>query len=99
MQRYLFKELKKFVGQKILLIPGPRQVGKTTLSKTIFSNFDYYNYDRLSDRKKLTAEEWNREADLIIFDEIHKMKKWKQWLKGIYDTEAKRTFSLLEVQD
>jgi predicted AAA+ superfamily ATPase len=92
MQRYLYKELKKFVGKKILLISGPRQVGKTTLSKTLFKNFDYFNYDRLADRKKLIAEDWNREADLVIFDEIHKMKKWKQWLKGIYDTEIKTNF-------
>ena len=92
MERYLYKELKKYVGKKILLLSGPRQVGKTTLSKTIFTNFDYFNYDRSSDRKKLLAEEWNRDVDLIIFDEIHKMKKWKQWLKGIYDTEDKRNF-------
>lgn len=92
MQRYLFKELKKYVGKKILLISGPRQVGKTTLSRTLFPNYDYFNFDRLNDRKKLMAEEWNREADLIIFDELHKMKKWKQWLKGIYDTEAKKNF-------
>jgi predicted AAA+ superfamily ATPase len=92
MQRYLYKELKNHVGKKILLLSGPRQVGKTTLSKVIYKNFDYFNFDRLADRKKLQAEEWNREADLIIFDEIHKMKKWKQWLKGIYDTEIKKNF-------
>lgn len=92
MERYLYKELKKYVGKKILLLSGPRQVGKTTLSKAIVKNFDYFNFDRLADRKKLLAEEWNREADLIIFDEIHKMNKWKQWLKGIYDTEVKKNF-------
>lgn len=92
MKRYLYKELKQYVGKKILLLSGPRQVGKTTLSKVLFENFDYLNFDRLSDRKKIVAEEWNREADLIIFDEIHKMKKWKQWLKGIYDTEDKKNF-------
>ncbi|MDD4975517.1 MAG: ATP-binding protein [Bacteriovorax sp.] len=92
MQRYLYKELKKYVGKKILLLSGPRQVGKTTLSKVLFEHYDYFNFDRLSDKKKLLAEEWNRDADLIIFDEIHKMKKWKQWLKGIYDTESKKNF-------
>jgi predicted AAA+ superfamily ATPase len=92
MQRYLFKELKKYVGKKVILLSGPRQVGKTTLSKVLFENFDYFNFDRLSDRKKMIAEEWNRDADLIIFDEIHKMKKWKQWLKGIYDTEDMKKF-------
>lgn len=24
----------------------------------------------------------------MIFDELHKMKKWKSWIKGVYDTEA-----------
>lgn len=92
MQRYLHPELKHYIGKKIILLSGPRQVGKTTLSKQLFNNFDYYNFDRLTDRKKLLAEEWNRESDLIIFDEIHKMKKWKQWLKGIFDTEIKRNY-------
>ena len=27
-------------------------------------------------------------ADLLIFDELHKMGKWKSWIKGIYDTEG-----------
>lgn len=92
MKRYLTNELKKYAGKKILLVSGPRQVGKTTLSKDLFQNYEYLNFDRLIDKKKLLAEEWNRETDLIIFDEIHKMKKWKQWLKGIYDTEAKKNF-------
>lgn len=30
---------------------------------------------------------WDRKRKLIIFDELHKMSRWKQWLKGIYDTE------------
>ncbi|MFZ4715349.1 MAG: ATP-binding protein [Bacteriovoracaceae bacterium] len=92
MERYLYKEIKKYVGKKIILLSGPRQVGKTTLSKILYKNFDYFNFDRAIDRKRLLAEEWNREVDLIIFDEIHKMKKWKQWLKGIYDTEARKNF-------
>jgi hypothetical protein len=25
---------------------------------------------------------------LVIFDELHKMKNWKSWLKGIYDTRG-----------
>ncbi len=30
---------------------------------------------------------WDRAKPLVIFDELHKMKNWKSWLKGIYDTE------------
>ena len=25
---------------------------------------------------------------MVIFDEVHKMKKWKSWIKGIYDVEG-----------
>jgi len=26
-------------------------------------------------------------VDLLVFDELHKMKKWKNYLKGVYDTK------------
>ncbi len=48
----------------------------------------YLNYDATSDRRIIKAEEWNRDTKLVIFDELHKMKKWKSWIKGIYDTEG-----------
>ena len=25
---------------------------------------------------------WPRDAELVIFDELHKMKNWKSWIKG-----------------
>ncbi len=31
---------------------------------------------------------WDRKKSLIIFDELHKLKNWKAWIKGIYDTEG-----------
>lgn len=90
MDRYLLKEIQYTINKKLILISGPRQVGKTTLAKTIGSSLEYLNYDRLSDRKKILKEEWDREKDFLILDEIHKMKKWKLWLKGIYDTEENK---------
>jgi hypothetical protein len=36
----------------------------------------------------LLEKSWDRSKDLIIFDELHKLKNWKSWLKGIYDTEG-----------
>ncbi len=32
---------------------------------------------------------WDRTTSLVVFDELHKMKNWKSWLKGVYDTEKK----------
>jgi predicted AAA+ superfamily ATPase len=35
----------------------------------------------------LKERSWDRKKEVIIFDEIHKMKNWKSFLKGIYDVE------------
>ena len=75
---------------KIVILSGPRQVGKTTVSKNLMSQFQYLNYDSTKDRKVIAAESWNRETDLVIFDEIHKKKNWKSWIKGLFDVEGVR---------
>jgi uncharacterized protein len=72
----------------LVLLAGPRQAGKTTLSKQLGLRFAYLNFDSPADRKLLRAQLWDRTAELVIFDELHKMRKWKSWLKGIYDTEG-----------
>jgi len=89
MKRYLDSYLLKDLQKKIVILSGPRQVGKTTLSHSLNESFEYLNFDRMEDRKKIMGESWDRKKKLVIFDEIHKMKNWKRWLKGIYDTEKK----------
>ncbi len=64
---------------------GPRQVGKTTLSKSLSGDFAYYNYDIKKDVPVFLHQNWDYAKDLVIFDELHKMQKWKLWLKRIYD--------------
>lgn len=74
----------------MVLLAGPRQAGKTTLAKAIaqeFKSSTYLTYDRLEDRKIILAEGWLPSVELIILDEIHKMPKWKNYLKGVYDTK------------
>ena len=75
--RYIEKHITSDLNEKIVLLSGPKQVGKTTLSKQLNYKFDYYNFDSTSDRKIISDEEWDRDTDLLIFDELHKMKKWK----------------------
>jgi len=88
MKRYLEELILKDLEEKIVLLSGPRQVGKTTLSRQLTASHVYLNYDAASDRQVMRAREWDRDAELVIFDELHKMKKWKSWIKGIYDTEG-----------
>lgn len=88
MKRYLTKYIKKDLGKKIILLSGPRQSGKTTLAKMLNENHDYLNYDYVEHRLLLKEKSWDRNKNLLILDELHKMKNWKGFLKGIYDVEG-----------
>jgi len=90
MRRAIHDKLIEDLNSKLVLLSGPRQVGKTTLSQSIFKNYQYLNYDAVKDRKAIREQTWGRSADLVIFDELHKLKNWKRFLKGIVDTEGIR---------
>lgn len=89
MRRTLEKYIKADLPDKIVMLTGPRQTGKTTLSKMLSDSYDYFNFDHPEHRLDLHERSWDRSKELIIFDELHKMKRWKSWLKGVHDTEKK----------
>ncbi|MBL8027885.1 MAG: ATP-binding protein [Fibrobacteres bacterium] len=95
--RYLTKAIEElsFSDHKMAFLAGPRQCGKTTLSKMMLSDRGYGNYNNWDDtnfRRAWTKNpnsvipETNNKIPLIILDEIHKAKMWKRNLKGIFDT-------------
>ena len=88
MQRYLHSHIIEDLPRKIVLLTGPRQCGKTTLAKMLSDSYDYFNFDNPEHRTGLIERSWDRAKELVIFDELHKMKNWKSWLKGVYDTES-----------
>lgn len=91
MKRYCEPYIYQDLIKKMVFIGGPRQVGKTTLSKALchdkFANSVYFNWDNDEDRRAMLRKEWPENAALVIFDELHKYPRWKQWIKGVYDTK------------
>ncbi|MBF0407039.1 MAG: ATP-binding protein [Candidatus Riflebacteria bacterium] len=91
MERYLSSFVKKDLEKKMVFITGPRQVGKTFFSKQIGREYKrtvYLNQDDLSDSAIIRQRSWPLNTELIILDEIHKMKNWKTFLKGTFDTHC-----------
>jgi len=77
--------------RKMVLLSGPRQVGKTFMSRALVDAGDeYLNWDDPDHRRRIRRREWPDEAGLIILDEIHKWTSWRNFLKGTYDTQASR---------
>jgi predicted AAA+ superfamily ATPase len=88
MKRYLDDLVAADLGRKMVLLTGPRQVGKTTLCRHLMERFlpsQYLNWDVAADRAILLRQSWNPRANLLAMDEIHKMPDWKNWLKGVVD--------------
>lgn len=89
-KRYLEKHILEDLTGRMVFISGPRQVGKTTLARQLGSGafndkYQYLNWDNRGDRKEILNGSFGAENKLLIFDEIHKYKNWKNYLKGEYD--------------
>lgn len=88
MQRYLETAVRVDLGRKMVFLSGPRQVGKTTLARSLMADYpraQYLNWDVPNDRRILLEQAWSPRAGLVVLDEIHKMRDWKAYLKGAYD--------------
>jgi hypothetical protein len=88
MERYLAAPLKADLARKMVFVTGPRQVGKTHLAKSLMPAFVrplYLNYDVLGDSRIIATQTWPLTSDLLVFDEVHKMKQWKSFLKRVFD--------------
>ncbi len=81
--------------RQMVFVSGPRQVGKTTLCRGRSGLYlDWDNEDhrtvilagpgavaRLAGLESLTAQ-----APVITFDELHRYRRWRSFLKGFFDT-------------
>ena len=101
MQRLYQKIIEEHFAShdQMILLSGPRQVGKTTIAKNIMKRAKYHkylNWDNAFDREQILAGNNTITSNLpidaildvrpnIVLDEIHKYSHWKNFLKGFID--------------
>ena len=74
MKRYLDDRMLLDLQHKMVVLTGPRQVGKTTLARQLMALMgpaQYLNWDVPGDRAVLTRQRWAPGSRLLVLDEIH----------------------------
>ena len=88
--RYLRAQVEEDLARKMVFIGGPRQVGKTSLARSLLPSRDCeLNYDIPAHRQAILRQELPA-SDLWSFDEIHKYRGWRNYLKGLFDAQQGR---------
>ena len=99
MERYPIRHILDDLQKKMVFIGGPRQVGKTTLALSILQGDEnhpaYLNWDYFEDKKDILQGKLPSNQNLIILDEIHKYKEWRNLVKGLYDKRKSKTSFLI----
>src|SRR5574341_24356 len=92
LNRYLREAVADDLSQKMVMVGGPRQVGKTASALTFLgpgadeSHGGYLNWDDLEHRRRILSGEFPAKQRMVVLDEIHKFAGWRNLLKGYYDT-------------
>lgn len=98
-ERYLHSSIRADLARKMVFIGGPRQVGKTTLARFVgekeYPAYTLLNWDSKEGKKRILSEQFGSDSTLVIFDELHKYTKWKNYIKGVFDTRGDRLHMLV----
>lgn len=99
MNRYLIHQIESDLKRKMVFVGGPRQVGKTTLALSILDGEEthpaYFNWDYFEDQRDILQRKFPSNQPLFVLDEIHKYKKWRNLVKGLYDKRKTSTSFLI----
>jgi predicted AAA+ superfamily ATPase len=84
--RTITSKISEDLKEKMVLIGGPRQVGKTTLAKQFLTRDEqYFSWDDLEQRALLKKHQIDPSLNTVVLDEIHKYARWRTLLKALYD--------------
>ncbi len=89
LERYNESVIRSDLTEKMVFVTGPRQIGKTTLAKSLIPDPGYLSWD-IPEQRELILRREIPAVDAIVLDEIHKYRSWRQYLKGLYDQHGAR---------
>lgn len=97
-KRYLEQQIQTVLNsKKMVFVGGPRQVGKTTMCFNFLSSNaneqhpGYLNWDNPEVARSILQMRLPFDESTLVFDEIHKYARWRNLIKGIYDTNKSKT--------
>ncbi len=98
--RYLRAPVEDDLRRKMVFLGGPRQVGKTTLALSLLGasgkrHPGYLSWDDPRVRPDLLRGRLPGSQKLLVLDEIHKYPRWRDLVKGFFDTEGDRIAFLI----
>jgi hypothetical protein len=82
---YIKKMLKKF---PVVTLTGPRQSGKTTLLRSAFGDYKYYNIERPDIREIISADPsgfLKNAGSQVIFDEVQNLPELFSYIQAVSD--------------
>lgn len=85
-------QIREDLARKMVLLSGPRQCGKTTLVRQVTHEVGglYLSWDDPADRRQIQTHAFDMGASVWTFDELHKFRRWRGFLKGLFDTHHPR---------
>lgn len=91
MARYLRSPVVEDLAEKMVFVGGARQVGKTTFAQSLLPEYapghpGYLSWDDPEQRRTILDQGWPAAQRLVVLDEIHKYARWRNLVKGTYDT-------------
>lgn len=99
---YIHRDIEKVIKEAanyfpVITVTGPRQSGKTTMIRQLFSHLKYYSLEDL-DTRSLAEEDPVRFLHLheegMILDEVHNAPQLLSYIQGIVDENPGKRFIL-----
>ena len=102
-QRQIEEKIRSLVGKyPVITINGPRQSGKTTLVKKMFSEFTYVNFEDIEQREFAISDPkgfLNAKGKKLIIDEAQYVTDIFSYIQLYVDVDAERQYILTSSQN